>query len=382
MTYARARLYIGISGVGTLVLIATLLLTTHWHETILPRTDYWLPEDAWSLAAFIGVFLLVMLPFDYLGGFVLPNAYRKQTIDFGQFFGPWLIGVSLQSTLFFVTGLGILSIGRVFGVLGVTMLIIVGCLAYVAIQGKLVSLLTNGTTRKREEDLRFLRMQLRRWNMPEKTLQVVKHKDPGFTGGIVGLPRLETIVLPDSWFEKLSTHERSVAVARRLEALESGSRTLGLALALAWIVTGFVLSTLLPGAGVTTVTQIVTTSLGFTLWSFLGLLTLPTASRQASYAIDRQVLARGVSAGQLGTTIAKLDRLQDDEPTRPRFIETIFHPVPSVSNRNSSTNGKTTGAWHAARMTLFLSWACLGLLSRAVHCNAGRPELWVMLPTD
>ncbi|WP_146526280.1 hypothetical protein [Novipirellula artificiosorum] len=39
-------------------------------------------------------------------------------------------------------------------------------------------------------------------------------------------------------------------------------------------------------------------------------------------------------------------------------------------------------AWHAARMTLFVSWACMGMLVRAVHCNVGRPELWVMLPTD
>ena len=38
--------------------------------------------------------------------------------------------------------------------------------------------------------------------------------------------------------------------------------------------------------------------------------------------------------------------------------------------------------WHAARMTLYVSWACMGMLVRAVHSNVGRPELWVMLPTD
>jgi hypothetical protein len=35
-----------------------------------------------------------------------------------------------------------------------------------------------------------------------------------------------------------------------------------------------------------------------------------------------------------------------------------------------------------ARTALPMSWCCLGLLGRAVHCNAGRPELWVLLPTD
>jgi hypothetical protein len=38
------------------------------------------------------------------------------------------------------------------------------------------------------------------------------------------------------------------------------------------------------------------------------------------------------------------------------------------------------GAWHAARTTLFLSWAGFGLLSRAVHCNSGRPEPWALPP--
>ncbi len=33
-------------------------------------------------------------------------------------------------------------------------------------------------------------------------------------------------------------------------------------------------------------------------------------------------------------------------------------------------------------MSLFLSWACFGFLSRAVHCNSGIPELWVLLPCD
>ena len=39
-------------------------------------------------------------------------------------------------------------------------------------------------------------------------------------------------------------------------------------------------------------------------------------------------------------------------------------------------------AWHLARTALYLSHAGLSLLPRAVHCNAGRPELWVYLPSD
>ena len=135
---------------------------------------------------------------------------------------------------------------------------------------------------------------------------------------------------------------------------------------------------MLPNAGDRTLTM---TCLGFTLWTFLGLLTLPTLSRQASYAIDGKVLNSGVSSEIFRRTLETLDALQDDEPRRPA-IETVFHPVPSVHNREAGGTDAIPIAWHAARMTLFVSWACMGMLVRAVHCNVGRPELWVMLPTD
>jgi hypothetical protein len=40
------------------------------------------------------------------------------------------------------------------------------------------------------------------------------------------------------------------------------------------------------------------------------------------------------------------------------------------------------GTWNAARTTVAISPAGLGLLGRAVHCNCGRPSLWVFLPID
>ena len=149
-----------------------------------------------------------------------------------------------------------------------------------------------------------------------------------------------------------------------------------------WVILGFVLSTLVPGASVTSVAGLAMTCLGFTLWTFFGLLTLPTLSRQASYAIDGKVLQSGASPEVFQRAVKTLDTLQDDEPRRSALIETIFHPVPSVDNRKAAFSGHAPIAWHAARITLFVSWACMGTLVRAVHCNVGRPELWVLLPTD
>jgi hypothetical protein len=123
MTYARARLWLGISGVGTFVVLATSLLVSRIHLTILPNSEYWQDNDAWALVGFVGAFLLLMLPFDLLGGFILPNRYQRQITTFGQFLGAWLIGVALQSALFVTTGLVMLSAGRVAGTIGVTALI-------------------------------------------------------------------------------------------------------------------------------------------------------------------------------------------------------------------------------------------------------------------
>lgn len=189
------------------------------------------------------------------------------------------------------------------------------------------------------------------------------------------------MIVPKLWLQQLSPAMLAATLARRIVAIESGLRTRGLLVAFAWTVLGFYLASLLPGGGVRSVAQLVTTFCGFTCWSFLGLLILPTVSRQAAYAIDEQVLRRGVPDSLLLEALSEIDRNQDDEPQRPAAIETIFHPVPSVNNRRSGARG-VSGAWHAARMSLFLSWACVGLLSRAVHCNSGRPELWVLLPTD
>jgi hypothetical protein len=165
-------------------------------------------------------------------------------------------------------------------------------------------------------------------------------------------------------------------------AANTGSYTRGLIVAFAWNITGFWLSSLLPGAGLDSVAGLVTTMCGFTFWSFLGLLTLPTLSRQASLQIDHELMRHGVPFDLISKTASSVDRFQDDEPERSPLIETIFHPVPSVTGRCRHEPVKGFVTWNVARTTLFFSWACFSFLSRSVHCNLGRPALWLMLPTD
>jgi hypothetical protein len=159
-----------------------------------------------------------------------------------------------------------------------------------------------------------------------------------------------------------------------------------------WNLAGFLIAaSLLPGANVATADGIVTIALGAGLWNFLGLLLLPTVSRSAVLSMDRQICCEhNLKTPQLANAIRAIHELQDDEPRRGRWIETVFHPIPALENRLGKLAEIQVGQgdrnylrpWHLARMTLYLSWACFGFLSRAVHCNSGRPDLWVMLPCD
>jgi MFS family permease len=382
MTYARARLWLGICGVGTTVVLTAGIVIGQIPSLLLPNSDKWALVDGVALAGFVLGFVILMVPFDVLGGYLLPRWHGRGTQSFWSFARRWMLGVMVQSTLFVVTGLFILAGGRAAGLPGALGVIAATGIGYLVCQHFLANSVTGRIWQQGESPFEAGDSGLESWRMSKARIIVADHADPGFTGGVVGWPGLETVIVPRKWLTLLSAAELGVAIARRLQAVASGSRFRGLLLAFAWILCGFALSTLVPGGGVRSVAQLVTTCCAFTGWMFAGLLLLPTVSRMAAYAIDRRVVEQGIPAELLDSTLKKLDQLQDDEPARPAWVERIFHPVPSVDNRRRSTHINSFGAWHAARMMLFLSWSCLGLLSRAVHCNAGRPELWVMLPTD
>ncbi|MEM9826977.1 MAG: hypothetical protein AAF958_10335 [Planctomycetota bacterium] len=396
MTYARSRLWLGISGVGCIVVLSSILLVTGLPLKVLPSGTTWSAGDVVALLSMIGLLFAALLPLDLLGGLLLPNRSRPQTITPVAFVTSWIRGVVTQGAMFLAASVLILAGGRAFGLGGATVAVLGLAIMLLAFQlpiakwtGSLQSVdesegKPDGSISKGKSSAAMDAAveQTSQWGFKRKPVLILKHQDSGFTGGIVGLPGMESLVIPAVLLEKLSTDQLAVVIARRLEAIQSGGRTRGILLALAWVLGGFVLSASLPGAGVASVGELAMTCLGFTLWTFLGLLTLPTLSRQAAYAIDRTMLDRGATPETLHSAVQTLDRLQDDEPERSAWIETIFHPVPSVNNRRGEAASQWPIAWHAARMTLFVSWACMGMLVRAVHCNVGRPELWVMLPTD
>jgi hypothetical protein len=333
-----------------------------------------------QLAVVIGLYLLWLAPLDFLGGYWLPKVYQKSDQAFGSWFRSYVLTALVQASVFWLGGSVIVlfgqTMGRVGSLLALTVLIWLGwSVRHFFLQARTVQSADTTQRVKRAVEL------LSTWQISVSRIMVVGHVDRGFTGGIIGLGANATIVLPQAWLS-FSNEELATVIARRAIAISTGSYRRGLIMAFAWNVIGFFLCSLIPDTGVATMAGLVQTLCWFTLWSFSGLLVLPTVSRNACLMIDDELERRGVPADWIANAASSMDQLQDDEPQRPRWIEAIFHPVPSVHGRVRSERASGLAAWNVARTTLFFSWAGLGFLSRSVHCNLGRPELWTMLPTD
>ncbi|MCX6593728.1 MAG: hypothetical protein NTZ56_19605 [Acidobacteria bacterium] len=382
LTYARSRLWLGISGVGFFVLLASLALVTRLPYRLLPVTQLPLWQELLWVSAVLAAYTVLSWPFDFLGGYHLPCTHARMCQMLPAFVWTCVRGAAGHCTVTLIGAGVLLTAGRAGGRLAAVGAAAVLMIALVVLQAP-ISRLVGGLHRVRA-DLSAVEAVLQKWKMPVPPILVFRGVDGGFSGGVAGFPGVTHIVIPDHWLRHLAPEEVAVEIVRRYGAVATGSRARGVLLAMAWNLSGLWLATYQPLANFDSVAGLVSLALAFNAWSFLGLLVLPTLSRAGVLEADAFARKAGVPAAWFDRTISSLDQMQDDEPARPDGIETIFHPIPSVARRQQefSAAGEHWGAWHAARMALYLSWGSMGLLARAVHCNSGRPELWVMLPAD
>lgn len=354
-----------------MVLLSTMALLLSWPSKVFDPFTPSLWMDAKGLLWIVALYSAIHIPLDYIGGYWLPCHFSRQCLLFSFFVSQYIRGLIVQSFFLILSGVVLLQVGRMGGRPAVILLLALVMLAMVEAQDVLARLVAG------------LRISGSEW-VDGRQIVMVSGMDAGFSGGLAGLPGRERMIVPSLWQRVLPKGVLDLEVRRRSAALSTGSRLRGLVLALVWNLSGFYLSSLLPGAGVTSLAELFTTALGFTLWSFLGLLLLPTLSRRGVFELDQFARQGGMSESDFALTVREIDQLQDDEPARSVGVETVFHPVPSVESRirHFGLGWRSMGAWNAARYALFLSWPCLGFLNRAVHCNSGRPELWVMLPVD
>jgi len=381
-TYSRARLRVGILNVGFVTVAALVALVFDLPERVLLFEPTPVGDTA-GLLTVVTLYAVANAPFDVAGGYVLPKRYGRPYPDPSEFVARWLRGVGVQSTVFVVSGAGLLYAGRAAGVTGATAFFGIVTVALLVARTYL-SRLVGGNRRVSDTDDRL--------GSALESFDDLKLEPPDVTvydsddGSFVGAPTYSGVVVPSLWLERLSQDELTAVLARRTSAVETGGIRRGVALAVAWNLVGFVGAiTLVPGAGFADVASLVSLVLGYVIWSFIALLVLPTPTRAGVFEVDARTVDAGVEADVLGSAIRKINETQGDDEERTRLVESVFHPIPSVERRVErldTDEEPIRGAWNAARVRLYLSWAGLDFLARAVHCNVGRPGVWVILPGD
>ncbi|MBC7925833.1 MAG: hypothetical protein H7039_09265, partial [Bryobacteraceae bacterium] len=110
MTYARARLWLGISNVGFFVVLSVLALWLDLpHRFLAGRTA------PFVLAVALASYILISFPFDVFGGYLLPVWHQRTSLSLPVFLVAWLRGVLSQGLLMGFCGYAILLAGSYAG---------------------------------------------------------------------------------------------------------------------------------------------------------------------------------------------------------------------------------------------------------------------------
>jgi hypothetical protein len=368
MNPGKARLWTGISCVGTLVTLAAAMLISDFPNRLFAETLSGGLEIFIAFLMFFASAALLLLPFDLIGGIWIPVALENQTLKPSVWLRRWARSVGIQIIFYSATFSIYLQIGRVVGAPWLIVIFAMIQIALLAGQELIWRSLAGHTVGVAGHG----------------AIQFVPHFDPRFAGGITGMPGFESIVIPANWKTLLNPSNLDLLIVRRIAARDSGGRSRGILGAMLWNIISFTVAILLTGGAIVSVADLVTTFLWFLLLSFVGLLLLPALNRQSVFALDHYVAAH-VSTIELQKAIREIDELTEQDPTRSASAESIFQPIPCPERRLLSLKQEGPQrviAWNVARMTLYLSWAFGGPLARAVHCNVGRPELWAMFPSD
>lgn len=368
MKQSKARLLTGILCVGVLVFSAAAIIATDVQSILFPTEPQPFVVEFVAILCLFLAFAALQLPFDISGGLLIPAMYSPPGPDVAAWFRRWGRSVAVQ-VVFYVSTLSIyLLIGRAAGPVWLVAMFVALQVVLVAAQELLWRLMTAGKLAE----------------PGTRAVSFVYAQDPRFVGGITGLPGLETILLPARWRTSLKQTTLQSILERRRLALSSGARFRGILAAILWNTFAFTAAILFAGGTVTSVAELVTVLLWFLLLSFAGLLILPAWSRHSVFGLDQRI-ATDIGVNALCEAVNDVDRLTEQDTARSAAAESIFQPIPCPQRRRDALNRvgeQRLEAWNVARMALFLSWGFGGPLARAVHCNVGRPELWVLLPTD
>jgi len=351
----RNRLWLGITNVGFWVLVASGGLY------LLAVSDAGFLD--WRLGFLMsGAALAAQAVFDFLGGVWLRLQPRPTLTGFLQ---GWFRGVGGHTLV--LIGVAMLSYASFRFSFQFWPAVLVASFGLAWGRRTLLHILTGST------DLRIADNGTQGW--------VATVDDPAFTGGIVGLDRRALSLLPARWWETLPKAELAVEVRRREWQIAKGLPGRAFILVLGWNLLGtWVGSTAFELARRPPTEALFGHACWMTLWAFGSLLILPAWSGQVVFASDRAAADSGLDPRPW---ISHFANLVGEDGSSNSGVQKIFYPIPSKGMRMRALESPQSGfiPGNLARSNLYYSWATLTPLGRAVHCNVGRPVLWVFPPT-
>ena len=373
LSYPTARLLLGICYVGSCVTLAISALVLDLRSMPLLNTLH----DQYGTIGFAGLIiclsLAATLPFDLIGGFLLPRHWQRSDRTLGNYARAWIRGAMVYGGIWMLAATALILSVRIGGIAPALLVVGTSMVLLIMRQFELAKLV--GRIRDCPPPAGF---------ESQTQIAYADSDEAAFSGGIVGLPGREKIVLPATWIKKLGPHAFKLCRERRYAAISTGLRSKGVAVAFGWNFIGLGAALMISGFDGHAASALVELIALATLWSFIGLLLLPSLTRAAVARIDRRMIALGYRREELRELAEGMCRLQDGEASRPEIVETVFHPLPALDTRLNELDSPTPAfaAWNASRFALLLAWPTLSLIPRAVHSNAGRPDLWVMGPVD
>lgn len=355
LSLAHRRLWLGITNVGFWVL--TTALGLYW-LTSGHTSGFGLRRLGFIFVAMIAVQAL----FDFIGGTLLMRELRPRMTSFLRCWSRGAFGHTL-------------------------VLAGVGSLSYVSFRitggfGPAIVLATAGLALGRRHIFRAMSgVPIKELPLDGGKILTADTSDPAFTGGIVGFGRRAKSLVPGRWLANLPKKELAVEWGRRQWQMESSLTGRAFVLVLGWNLMGAYAGSLAFNLSERTPAEaLLGHACWMTLWAFGGLLMLPALSRKAVFAADR---AAADSGRDPRPWIARFPNLVGEDGSSNSTVQTIFYPIPSATLRLRQLQKPLSGfvPGNLARSNLYYSWATLTLLGRAVHCNVGRPVLWVFPPS-
>jgi uncharacterized protein YbjT (DUF2867 family) len=189
--YGRARLWLGISAVGTFVTLATWALFLDLPARIPQRIDLTIWGQARALLAFVLMYAVIQLPFDLLGGYLLPKRFGRAHPPLGSYLVSLARGVTAHAALLFLAAMAILLAGRWGGIAGATAAGLGLSLLLLRVRVALAALMAPLQLRPSEPTLSPLGDSL--------PVTVAQSPDEGFTGAVVGVLRPRFQIVPARW---------------------------------------------------------------------------------------------------------------------------------------------------------------------------------------